>query len=135
MTLNYGWALFKDATIKVACKDISLDHDFTVDSTPLPDDDRVVFSMGEMGRTLYLTDCYFKSHGDAELFLAAATTYNKDSSPFKFEWQIHSDGGKFKIDGTLAYMNCYFSKIGRLAKKSLGDNDVFFSPLVVLIQA
>jgi len=134
MVLNYGWALLKTSTIKIACKDILLDVISSLDIDPLPGDSRIGICLGEIERTITLVKPMFRTTADVEAWLADYKSYNA-AGKFKFEWQVSTAAAKLKIDGTNAYCYVFIKETRQLHKVAKEDGTVWEAERIVLKEA
>lgn len=134
MVLDYGWALLKTSTIKIRCEDILLDVISEIDLEQIPGDNRVGICLGEITRIITLVKPSFNNTADVESWLASQKSCNA-AGKFKFEWQIHSDGSKLKIDGTNAYAYVFIKETRQLHKVEKGDGTVWEADKIVLVEA
>lgn len=84
------------------------------------------FDAGTRQRIIVLTDLWFESETDAEMFLEYIDLLNATVGGWKLELQVHSDNRKFKIKGGVASsMMVLCTDFGELEKVPHGDDQLY----------
>ena len=87
-------------------------------------------------RTITITELYFSTRANAELFLEYIDLLNATVNGFKLELQVHSDNSKFKLKGgTATSMMVLCTDYSGVEKVSLGDTQVYKIASLKLEQA